>query len=79
LDDLLKFCGKVEVGEGRVGTCLLKHKAEVTEVCAAAMTETELKAVDDRSLHPRRPRRRAAWNIRVIPGFFETREGSHRD
>lgn len=26
-DDLLKFCGKVEVGEGRVGTCLLKHKA----------------------------------------------------
>lgn len=46
-DDLLKYCGKVEVGEGRVGTCLLAHQAEVTEACAAAMTETELKAVED--------------------------------
>ncbi|MBW2528536.1 MAG: hypothetical protein JRI23_30455, partial [Deltaproteobacteria bacterium] len=32
-DDLEKYCAEVELGEGRVGSCLLEHKAEVTDAC----------------------------------------------
>ena len=46
-DDLLKFCGEVEVGEGRVGTCLLEHKADVTQPCSQAMDDTGLEVVEE--------------------------------
>ena len=46
-DDLLKFCGEVEMGEGRVGTCLLEHKAEVTEACSQAIDDTGLELVEE--------------------------------
>ncbi len=45
-DDLLKYCGEVKVGEGRVGSCLLEHKAEVSEACQKAIVETELEVVE---------------------------------
>lgn len=45
-DDLLKHCGDVELGEGRVGTCLLEHKGEVTEVCRQAIDDVGLEVVE---------------------------------
>jgi len=45
-DDLLKYCGEVEMGEGRVGTCLLEHKAEVTQSCRQAIDDVGLEMVD---------------------------------
>lgn len=45
-DDLLKYCGEVEMGEGRVGTCLLEHKAEVTTACSQAIDDTGLEVVE---------------------------------
>lgn len=46
-DDLEKFCAQVELGEGRVGTCLLDHKAEVSEACSQAIDDVGLKYADD--------------------------------
>ena len=46
-DDLMKFCADVELGEGRVGSCLLEHKGEATEACAKAMDDVELEVVED--------------------------------
>jgi len=46
-DDLIKFCGEVEVGEGRVGTCLVEHKAEVAEACRQAMDDVGLEIVEE--------------------------------
>lgn len=45
--DLIKFCGEVELGEGRVGTCLVEHKEEVTEACRQAMDDVGLEIVED--------------------------------
>jgi hypothetical protein len=45
-DDLLKYCGEVKMGEGRVGTCLLEHQMEVTEACKKAIDDTELEVVE---------------------------------
>ena len=46
-DDIHKFCANVEMGEGRVGLCLLDHKAEVSKACSTAMDDVELVAIDD--------------------------------
>ena len=46
-DDLLKYCAQVELGEGRVGTCLLDHKAEVTAACQQAITDVGLEKVQE--------------------------------
>ncbi len=45
-DDLLKHCGEVAVGEGRVASCLLEHKDDVTEVCRQAIDDVELEVVE---------------------------------
>ena len=45
-DDLLKHCGEVEVGEGRVGSCLLEHKNEVSQACRQAIDDTGLEVAD---------------------------------
>jgi hypothetical protein len=46
-NDLLEFCGDVELGEGRVGTCLLEHKDQVDEACRNAMDDVGLEVVDE--------------------------------
>ncbi|PWB71283.1 MAG: hypothetical protein C3F15_12870 [Holophagae bacterium] len=45
-DDLMKFCAQVELGEGRVGTCLLDHKAEVSAACQQAIADVGLEKVE---------------------------------
>ena len=47
MDDLEKFCAEVELGEGRVGTCLLEHKAEVDDTCRQAMDDVGLEFVEE--------------------------------
>ncbi len=47
LDDLEKHCAEVEMGEGRVASCLLEHKKEVTEGCRKAIDDTGLEVADD--------------------------------
>jgi hypothetical protein len=46
-DDLMTYCAEVELGEGRVGTCLLEHKAEVTDACRQAIDDAGLEFVDE--------------------------------
>jgi hypothetical protein len=46
-DDLVEFCGDVEMGEGRVGTCLLEHSEAVSDECSQAMDDVELEIVDE--------------------------------
>ena len=47
LDDMQEHCSEVQIGEGRVGLCLLDHKEEVSEECSQAMDDVEMEAVDD--------------------------------
>jgi hypothetical protein len=46
-DDLLEYCGEVQMGEGRVGWCLLDHEEEVSASCRQAMKDVELEAVEE--------------------------------
>ncbi len=46
-DDLLEHCGEVEMGEGRVASCLLEHQAQASKACQQAIEDAELEAVDD--------------------------------
>ena len=39
-DDLLKYCGNVEVGNGRVKACLEKHESSLTDKCKDALRQT---------------------------------------
>jgi hypothetical protein len=45
-DDLMKYCAQVELGQGRVGTCLLDHKAELTATCQAAIADVGLEKAE---------------------------------
>ncbi len=45
-DDLLEHCAKVEVGEGRVGSCLLEHQEHVTDACRGAIDDVGLEAAE---------------------------------
>jgi hypothetical protein len=45
--DLDKHCSQVEMGEGRVGACLLEHKEEVTDACRQAIDDTGLVLVEE--------------------------------
>ena len=42
-DDLLKYCGKVEVGNGRVKACLDKNEKSLSEKCKDALKQTGIK------------------------------------
>jgi hypothetical protein len=42
-DDLLKYCGNVEVGNGRVKACLDKNEKSLSEKCKEALKQTGLK------------------------------------
>ena len=46
-EDLETFCAEVELGEGRVGTCLVEHKDQVSEACKQAIDDTGLEIVED--------------------------------
>jgi len=46
-DELLKFCGDVQLGEGRVGTCLLEHKAEAGAECQKAIADVGFEMVEE--------------------------------
>jgi hypothetical protein len=41
-DDLLKYCGNVEVGNGRVKACLDKNEKSLSEKCKEALKQTGL-------------------------------------
>ncbi len=45
-DDMLEHCGEVEIGEGRVAKCLLKHEAGLTESCRQAIDDVGLEVAD---------------------------------
>jgi hypothetical protein len=42
-DDLLKYCGKVQVGNGRVKACLDKNEKSLSEKCKEALKQTGIK------------------------------------
>ena len=42
-DDLLKYCGNVQVGNGRVKACLDKNEKSLSEKCKEALKQTGLK------------------------------------
>ncbi|MCU0231040.1 MAG: cysteine rich repeat-containing protein [Acidobacteria bacterium] len=42
-DDLLKYCGDVQVGEGRGLACLEKNEKTVSQACKDALKQTGLK------------------------------------
>ena len=46
-DDMVEHCGEVEVGEGRVATCLLENREKVSSECQQAMKDVELEVVED--------------------------------
>ena len=46
-EDLDTYCSEVEMGEGRVGMCLLEHKEEVSEDCRTVMDEGGFVAFDE--------------------------------
>ena len=45
-DDVVEHCAEVEMGEGRVATCLLENQDEVTPECKQAMEDVELEVVE---------------------------------
>ena len=45
-DDLLEFCGEVQLGEGRVGVCLLEHKKDVSAACIQAMDDVGMELAE---------------------------------
>jgi len=45
-EDLVNYCSEVEMGEGRVASCLLEHKEEVAEACRKAIDDTGLEVVE---------------------------------
>lgn len=42
-DDLLKYCGNVEAGNGRVKACLDKNEKSLSEKCKDALKQTGIK------------------------------------
>ncbi len=46
-DDLMTFCSQVQLGEGRVATCLLEHKDEVSDGCSVAIDDAGLEFVEE--------------------------------
>jgi hypothetical protein len=42
-DDLLKYCGNVKVGQGRVKACLDKNEKSLSDKCKNALKQTGLK------------------------------------
>lgn len=46
-DDLAEYCADVEMGEGRVATCLLENEEKVAPACRQAIEDVELEVIED--------------------------------
>ena len=46
-DDLVEHCADVEMGEGRVATCLLENEEKVAPACQQAIKDVELEVIED--------------------------------
>ena len=46
-DDIIEHCAEVEMGEGRIATCLLESQDKVTPECQQAMKDVELEVIDE--------------------------------
>jgi hypothetical protein len=46
-DDIETYCGDVEMGEGRVASCLLEHQGDVTEACSQAIDDTGMEVYEE--------------------------------
>ena len=46
-DDMVKYCAEVEMGEGRVASCLLENKAELSEGCSEAIDYVGIEVYED--------------------------------
>lgn len=46
-DDLVEHCEGVEMGEGRVASCLLDHKEEVSDACSQAIDDVGLEVTEE--------------------------------
>lgn len=46
-DDIAEHCAEVEMGEGRVASCLLESQDKVAPECQQAMKDVELEMVDE--------------------------------
>jgi hypothetical protein len=46
-DDIIEHCAEVEMGEGRIATCLLESQEKVTPACQQAMKDVELEVVEE--------------------------------
>lgn len=47
MDDMIEHCAEVELGEGRVATCLVENKDKVSDGCSQAMDDVELEVVEE--------------------------------
>jgi hypothetical protein len=46
-NDIEKYCADVEMGEGRIASCLLDHQDKVTEDCSQAIEDTGMEVYDE--------------------------------
>ena len=46
-DDIIEHCAEVEMGEGRIATCLLESQDKITQECQQAMNDVELEVVEE--------------------------------
>jgi len=46
LEDMKEHCSEVQIGEGRVGLCLLDHEDEISEQCRQAMDDVGMEAAE---------------------------------
>lgn len=46
-DDLMEHCADVQMGEGRVASCLLEHKEDVSETCSMAIEDVGLEEEEE--------------------------------
>jgi hypothetical protein len=46
-DDMVEHCGQVQMGEGRVGLCLIEHEEQVSPACRQAMKDVEMAPVEN--------------------------------
>jgi len=47
LEDMKEHCSEIQIGEGRVGLCLLDHKEEVSETCSQAMDDVGMEVDEE--------------------------------
>jgi len=46
-DDIIEHCAEVEMGEGRIATCLLESQDKITPECQQAIKDVELELAEE--------------------------------